>query len=162
MDRGAWQATVHGVARVGHDLATKPTPPTSSLTSIIKDYHQLSVAHYSLIVNKQWRKKDFRYFIFMLTTESLEEKCYLLQCFETFPGKANLPVLLRWRCFSVVICRVKNTFTTNTTHFYVTHPQNLAQWSAISCALTKDICRTEKTKSSFKEIGTDIPKEHQS
>ena len=24
MDRGAWQATVYGVARVGHDLATKP------------------------------------------------------------------------------------------------------------------------------------------
>ena len=23
MDRGAWQATVHGVARVGHDSATK-------------------------------------------------------------------------------------------------------------------------------------------
>ena len=23
MDRGAWQATVHGVARVGHDLATE-------------------------------------------------------------------------------------------------------------------------------------------
>ena len=23
MDRGAWQATVHGVARVGHYLATK-------------------------------------------------------------------------------------------------------------------------------------------
>ena len=27
MDRGALRATVHGVARVGHDLATKP-PPT--------------------------------------------------------------------------------------------------------------------------------------
>ena len=26
MDRGAWQATVHGVARVGHDLVTKPPP----------------------------------------------------------------------------------------------------------------------------------------
>ena len=26
MDRGAWQATVHGVPRVGHDLATKPPP----------------------------------------------------------------------------------------------------------------------------------------
>ena len=25
MDRGAWQVTVHGVARVRHDLATKPT-----------------------------------------------------------------------------------------------------------------------------------------
>ena len=25
MDRGAWQAIVHGVARVAHDLVTKPT-----------------------------------------------------------------------------------------------------------------------------------------
>ena len=25
MDRGAWQAIVHGVARVQHDLVTKPT-----------------------------------------------------------------------------------------------------------------------------------------
>ena len=24
MDRGDWRATVHGVTRVGHDLATKP------------------------------------------------------------------------------------------------------------------------------------------
>ena len=28
MDRGAWQATVHGVARVRHNLATKPPPPS--------------------------------------------------------------------------------------------------------------------------------------
>ena len=27
MDRGAWLATVHGVARVGHNLATKAPPP---------------------------------------------------------------------------------------------------------------------------------------
>ena len=26
MEREAWQATVHGVSRVGHDLATKPVP----------------------------------------------------------------------------------------------------------------------------------------
>ena len=26
MDRGAWQTTDHGVARVRHDLATKPPP----------------------------------------------------------------------------------------------------------------------------------------
>ena len=25
MDRGVWEATVHGVARVEHDLATKPS-----------------------------------------------------------------------------------------------------------------------------------------
>ena len=24
LDRGAWHATVHGVAKVGHELATKP------------------------------------------------------------------------------------------------------------------------------------------
>ena len=27
MDRGAWQAAVLGVARIGHDLATKLAPP---------------------------------------------------------------------------------------------------------------------------------------
>ena len=27
MDRGAWWATVHGIARVGHELLTKPSPP---------------------------------------------------------------------------------------------------------------------------------------
>jgi len=26
MNRGAWRATVHGVTRVRHDLATKPPP----------------------------------------------------------------------------------------------------------------------------------------
>ena len=28
MDKGAWQATVHAVTKVGHDLLTKPPPPT--------------------------------------------------------------------------------------------------------------------------------------
>ena len=32
MDRGAWWATVHGVARVGHDLATKPIKHISFCT----------------------------------------------------------------------------------------------------------------------------------
>ena len=27
MDRGTWQATVQGITRVGHNLATKPPPP---------------------------------------------------------------------------------------------------------------------------------------
>ena len=26
MDKGAWQATVHGIARIRHNLATKPPP----------------------------------------------------------------------------------------------------------------------------------------
>ena len=37
MNRGAWRAAVHGVTRVGHDLATKPLPP-----SISKKYSQMN------------------------------------------------------------------------------------------------------------------------
>ena len=32
MDRGAWRATAHGVARVGHNLATKPTTTKPGLS----------------------------------------------------------------------------------------------------------------------------------
>ena len=35
MDRGAWQVTVHGVTRVGHELATNP-PPNVSYSSHLK------------------------------------------------------------------------------------------------------------------------------
>ena len=36
MDRGAWQATVHGVARVGLDLVTKPPPnPMININHIV-------------------------------------------------------------------------------------------------------------------------------
>ena len=31
MDRGAWQATVHGVARARLDLASKPPPPSYTI-----------------------------------------------------------------------------------------------------------------------------------
>ena len=33
MDRGAWQVIAHRVARVGHDLATKPPPPAPCTVS---------------------------------------------------------------------------------------------------------------------------------
>ena len=34
MDRGTWQATVHEVAGVGHDLATKPPQPPYDCISL--------------------------------------------------------------------------------------------------------------------------------
>jgi len=37
MDRGTWQAAVHRVSRVGHDLATKP-PPHQLLFMVIKNF----------------------------------------------------------------------------------------------------------------------------
>ena len=43
MDRGAWQATVDGVARVRHDLATKPP------SCIIKSYVHIYLSIYILL-----------------------------------------------------------------------------------------------------------------
>ena len=42
MDRGAWQSTVHGVARVGHDLATKPPPPNILHSRLEKGSYKLA------------------------------------------------------------------------------------------------------------------------
>ena len=39
MDRGAWQTTVHGVARVGHDLEIKP-PPSQAVCILIYIFHE--------------------------------------------------------------------------------------------------------------------------
>ena len=53
MDRGAWQATVHGFERVGHDLATKP-PPDASIDIYIfthRDTHLWSVWQNSDLCN---------------------------------------------------------------------------------------------------------------
>ena len=51
MDRGAWRATVHGVARVAHDLATTPPPllletSQSLLSSLKKDTCQCTLRCY--------------------------------------------------------------------------------------------------------------------
>ena len=60
MDGGAWQATIHGVERVGCNLATKPPPSAQSLHK--PDFAQNSnvslslstlnpSAHFSSLVN---------------------------------------------------------------------------------------------------------------
>ena len=43
MDRGGWQVTIHGIARVGHDLATKPPLPN------IACYRLLLLSHFSCV-----------------------------------------------------------------------------------------------------------------
>ena len=45
MDRETWRATVHGVARAGHDLVTKPPPPAHSIPLL----HTLVKVHPSLV-----------------------------------------------------------------------------------------------------------------
>ena len=53
MDRGAWQATVHRVTKVGHYLATKPPPPTVPH----RGKHLASLFHFLLVTQLffNWR-----------------------------------------------------------------------------------------------------------
>ena len=44
MDRRAWRATVHGVPRVRHDLATKPPLPPPLLAPASKNECQLKTS----------------------------------------------------------------------------------------------------------------------
>ena len=53
MDRGAWQATVHGVTRVRHDLVTKPPHHIFSITGIFFLYFS---SHFLIV---QYLNKTF-------------------------------------------------------------------------------------------------------
>ena len=68
MDRGAWQATVHGVTRVKHDLAIKPPPPPPydpsipllgiypEKTIILKDTCTQMLTTALVTITKTWRQ----------------------------------------------------------------------------------------------------------
>ena len=53
-DRGAWQATVHGVARVGHDLAAKPPPPQGLAERGMESLLQVAVGVVIITVFLVW------------------------------------------------------------------------------------------------------------
>ena len=57
MDRGAWQATVHGVTRVQHHLATKPPPPPGKVSTwiILNDKQDLQVCEITSVVSNSVR-----------------------------------------------------------------------------------------------------------
>ena len=55
MDRGAWQATVHGLARVRHDLMTKPPPSNLiKLLELVMDREAWCAAVHG--VTKSWTR----------------------------------------------------------------------------------------------------------
>ena len=56
MDRGAWWATVHGVARIGHDLVTKPPPHPSSSNSKGSAYNAVDLGSISGSGRSSWRR----------------------------------------------------------------------------------------------------------
>ena len=49
MNRGAWQATVHVVARVGHDLTTKPPPLPIRGLALNPSSTELPITKYSQV-----------------------------------------------------------------------------------------------------------------
>ena len=77
MDRGAWQATVHGVTRVGHDLATKEREREN-----VEQFPVLYCA--SLLVI------HFKYSSMYMSTALLEDKCFIIIYF------LGLPWWLTW------------------------------------------------------------------
>ena len=61
MDRGAWQAIVLGVSRVGHNLATKPAPPKigfpggSDSEDILMENKKCKYSYFIMI----WKTNDY-------------------------------------------------------------------------------------------------------
>ena len=55
MNRGPWQATVHGVARVGHDLVTKPPPPPHHL--FVNNFYKI-ILHFSNFISFSHNESD--------------------------------------------------------------------------------------------------------
>ena len=58
MDRGACRATVHGVTRVGHDLATKPPQPVTG-KSALKHYLTQMDCCYTVLDTGVSSKEEF-------------------------------------------------------------------------------------------------------
>ena len=53
MDRGAWQATVHGVTRIRYNLTTKPPPLT---TEGVDSLDLIDVSHWLRFVPTTWQR----------------------------------------------------------------------------------------------------------
>ena len=97
MGRGAWQATVHGVARVRHDLATKPAnciPPLSSshITLINGGHPHLPIEHHQL-ASHTWNTYDsLPTTLRILILSALAILAFQLHFLGYLPG-LNLPIL---------------------------------------------------------------------
>ena len=74
MDRGAWRAIVHGVARVRHNLATKPPPPAPGYLPA-QPYWALKGHVSSLMLNLNmqihWKIKNEKLCVLIYSAESI-------------------------------------------------------------------------------------------
>ena len=68
MDRGAWQATVHGIARVRHDLATKLLQNCNLLSNSSENFIHTQSHVYT------WKETQTGMYIYIHLVEELMEK----------------------------------------------------------------------------------------
>ena len=70
MDRGAWRATIHGVTRVGHDLATKEREIALVSTELLNGVSQIA----PVVKNPPTNERDARDMGLIPVLERLEEE----------------------------------------------------------------------------------------
>ena len=86
MDRGAWWTTVHGVARVGHDLVTKPPPPPPLKTYLLLAIYFIFILDYGNDIRQKPNLSDFL-FEFKMDCKAAETTRNINNTFD--PGTAN-------------------------------------------------------------------------
>ena len=89
MDRGAWQATLHGIIRVGHDLATKPQTTRTKGLQCIKSWSDRCYRH---IVIGRWVTACLKeQLVWSLGTGSCS---FIIHCIKSTPQGSYLELWL--------------------------------------------------------------------
>ena len=117
MHRGAWRATVQGVARVGHDWVTKP--PTSKGQMIVKDIP--SFMTYCFIP-----------FIHDVNPHTLYKRCSLNTRYSTFTSLSCFPAWVTGRSPRQFPLLVKRTHTGEKADVCERHDRAFSNFSSLS------------------------------
>ena len=91
MDRGFWQATVHGVARVRHNLTAKPPPLFNMRNNEFKTSKVVNLVfsrHRKVSLNIQHRKPSWTPDLYLQVHPESLPKLTFLQCFCLFVLKS--------------------------------------------------------------------------
>ena len=85
MDRGVWWATVHGVTRVGHDLATKPLYLNYNV--LASSVSETDVRASLPCCSRGWSLRSLYSSHLLENSTELQEFCYVYKCQSKAGGK---------------------------------------------------------------------------
>ena len=83
MDRGAWRATVHGITRVGHDLATKPQ------SVFLPSFYSFFPFILSVFLSWWWQVSDGLFVNQKTPTENATENILFLKSFQILMNQSQ-------------------------------------------------------------------------